>query len=360
MTTILFTRGVPAPESFPLQEIGEATQEALARHGKVALQYGPSTGFLPLREWIAERESVPIEQVLVGNGSLQIFEFLCWTRFKAGDVVLTEAPTYDRVLTMLRRHHVRPVGVRLEADGPDIDALEQAMEEHRPKAFYLIPDFQNPAGATCSGEKRRRIVELAEKHDVLLIEDGPYRPLRYRGKDEPSIRSLAPKLTVQMSSFSKLLGPGARVGWVVADGALLKAVAKVAEDTYICGANLAHAIAYEWCRAGKLAPQIERLKALYAPRLDACLAALAKYLPDAKTTKPEGGFFLSVTLPEGLTTSGVREAAVAQELQLADGEAFFPDGGGERFLRLPYCALTPDEIDEGVRRLAAAVKSLRK
>jgi DNA-binding transcriptional MocR family regulator len=146
---------------------------------------------------------------------------------------------------------------------------------------------------------------------------------------------------------------------MVGDAGKIAQIAKVAEDTYISPGYFAHGVTWEWCRRGLLPPQVDRLKALYAPRLDACLAALAKYLPDAATTKPEGGFFLSVTLPEGLTTSAVREAAVAQELQLADGEAFFPDGGGQRFLRLPYCALTPDEIDEGVRRLAAAVKSLR-
>ena len=162
-----------------------------------------------------------------------------------------------------------------------------------------------------------------------------------------------------MSSFSKLIGPGPRLGFMLGDSALLTKVAKVAEDTYISPNYLAHGIAYEWCRRGRLAPQIEKLKALYAPRLNACLAALEKYMPDAVATKPDGGFFLSVTLPAGVSTAAVRATATKRSLNLADGMAFFPEGGGERFLRLPYCALAPREIEDGIKRLADSVAEAR-
>jgi DNA-binding transcriptional MocR family regulator len=162
-----------------------------------------------------------------------------------------------------------------------------------------------------------------------------------------------------MSSFSKLIGPGPRLGFVLGEAGLIAKAAKVAEDTYISPNYLAHGIAYEWCRRGRLGPQIERLKALYAPRLSACLAALARYMPDAAATRPDGGFFLSVTLPPGVSTAAVRQTAAKRNLNLADGTAFFPEGGGERFLRLPYCALTPAEIDDGIQRLAAAVADAR-
>ncbi|HLF25050.1 MAG TPA: PLP-dependent aminotransferase family protein [Anaerolineae bacterium] len=355
---INFTRGVPATESFPIEDVMDAAVAALKQHGTTMLQYGPATGFTPFREWLAEWQGVEVDQVLTGNGSLQLIDFLCLRLLRPGDTVFTESPTYDRTLTLLRRRQAKIVGIPLEADGPDIAALEARLKAGAPKFFYLSPDFQNPSGVTCSGEKRRHIVELAEQYDFLLLEDAPYRPLRYRGQDEPTLFQLAPQHTVHMSSLSKLVGPGPRLGFLVANAELVIQLAKVAEDTYISPNFLAHGIAYEWCRRGLLGPQIERLKALYAPRLDACLAALDQHMPDTQATRPDGGFFLSVTLPEGVETRAVRAAAAKHQLNLADGLAFFPNGGGERFLRLPYCGLTPEEIEEGIKRLSETVKEL--
>ena len=178
-------------------------------------------------------------------------------------------------------------------------------------------------------------------------------------REEPTLFQLAPHRTLHMSSFSKLIGPGPRVGYMLGGPDLLAKLAKVAEDTYISPNYLSHGIAYEWCRRGLLPAQMEKLKALYAPRLDACLAALDRHLPEAQATRPEGGFFVSITLPEGVQTTAVRAAALQRHsLQLADGLAFFPDGGGERFLRLPFCALAPEEIKEGIHRLADTVHEL--
>jgi 2-aminoadipate transaminase len=356
--TINFTRGVPANESFPIDEVIEAAAAAFQSRGAPMLQYGPSLGFQPLRQWLAEWQGVAIERVLTGNGSLQLIEFLCSHLLKPGDVVFTESPTYDRTITLLRRHGARVIGIPLESDGPNIAALEKALTA-APKFFYLIPDFQNPAGATCSGEKRRRLAELAERHGFLIVEDAPYRLLRYRGREEPSLYSLAPERTLHMSSFTKLIAPGVRTGFMIGDPALIAKLAKVAEDTYISPGYVAQGITYEWCRRGLLPPQIERLKQLYAPRLDACLSAIDTYMPDAVATRPDGGFFISLTLPEGIQTTAVRLEAGKRGLNLADGLAFFPEGGGERFLRLPFCALTPAEVDEGVRRLAETVKAVR-
>ena len=359
MKPILFNRGIPAPESFGIDNVLRAARDVLGEHGPALMQYGPAAGFAPLREWLAAWQGVTAEQVLLGNGSLQLLEFLCLRLLQPGDRVLTESPTYDRTLTLLKRHGARVTGIPLHADGPDLDRLEAEIAQAPPKLFYTIPDFQNPSGATCSGEKRRRIAELAERHGFLVVEDAPYRQLRYRGVEERSLYSLAPERTIQMSSFSKLIGPGARVGFLIGPAELLKGIAKLAEDTYICPNNLAHGVAYEWCRRGLLPLQIERLKSLYAPRLDACLDALARHLPEAEATRPEGGFFVSVSLPEGISTTAVREKARARELQLADGTAFFPNGGGERFLRLPFCALTPAEIEDGIGRLGETVRELR-
>jgi DNA-binding transcriptional MocR family regulator len=162
-----------------------------------------------------------------------------------------------------------------------------------------------------------------------------------------------------MSSFTKLIAPGVRTGFMLGDAAVLGKLAKVAEDTYISPGYVAQGITYEWCRRGLLPPQIERLKKLYAPRLDACIAGLDKYMPEAETTRPDGGFFISVTLPADVTSTAVRAQAAQRGLNLADGLAFFPQGGGERFLRLPFCALTPAEVEDGVHRLADSVHAAR-
>ncbi len=355
LPVINFTRGVPALESFPIEAMIAASKSALENSGKVILQYGKAYGFMPLREWLAEWQGVPVDQVMTSNGSLQIIEFLSTHFLQPGDVVFTESPTYDRTLTTLRRHQAKVVGIPLQPDGPDMDALEAALARQIPKFFYIIPDFQNPSGATCSLAKRQKLVELADKHGFWLVEDAPYRPLRFRGEEQPSLFDLNPERTLHMLSFSKLIGPGPRVGILYGQPDVLQQLAKIAEDTYITPSLLAQGIVYEFLAGGNLPGQIEKLKALYAPRLQACLDALDTHLADAETTRPDGGFFLSVTLPEGVTTAKVREAAKAYNMNLADGQAFFPNGGGERFLRLPYCGMTPAEIEEGVKRLAASV-----
>jgi DNA-binding transcriptional MocR family regulator len=360
MNTINFTRGVPANESFPLEEVAAAAIDALKARGPAMLQYGPSAGFGPLREWIAGWQGVAVDRVLTGNGSLQLVEFLCLGLLKPGDVVFTEVPTYDRTITMLRRHGIKVVGIPLEADGPDMTALEAELTKQLPAFFYVIPDFQNPSGSTCSTVKRKRLAELAQLHGFLLVEDAPYRPLRYRGPEEPSLYSLAPENTLFMCSFTKLIAPGVRTGFMIGRPDIIARLAKVAEDTYISPGYLAQGITYEWCQRGLLQPQIERLKALYRPRLDACLAALDANMPGAVDARPDGGFFVSLTLPEGVLTSDVRAEAATRGLNLSDGLAFFPNGGGERFLRLPFCALTPAEIEEGVKRLADSVVAVKK
>jgi DNA-binding transcriptional MocR family regulator len=359
METINFTRGVPANESFPIDQLADAAASVLRSHGAQMLQYGPSRGFEPLRQWLAEWQGVNVDRVITSNGSLQLIDFLCVLMIEPGSLVFTESPSYDRTIGLLRRHGARVVGIPVESDGPDIDALERALRNEVPRFFYVIPDFQNPSGATCSGTKRRQIVEIAAAYGVLLVEDAPYRPLRYRGNEEPTLYELAPDRVLHMSSFTKLIAPGVRTGFMLGNPAIVAKLAKVAEDTYISPGYVGQAIAFEWCRRGLLPRQIERLKKLYAPRLDACLAGLDKYMPDAKATRPDGGFFVSLTLPEGVSTTAVRTYAATKALNLTDGLAFFPDGGGERFLRLPFCALSPSEIEEGVRRLAESVEATR-
>ncbi|MDQ7029887.1 MAG: PLP-dependent aminotransferase family protein [Ardenticatenia bacterium] len=300
-----------------------------------------------------------VDQVMVTNGSLQVLDFVGWALVEPGDTVYVEAPTYDRAITLFRRHRANVVGIPLHADGPDIEALEASLRRQPPKLFYVIVDFQNPSGATASLQKRRRLADLAEQHGFWLLEDAPYRPLRYRGEALPSLYELAPQRTLQLSSFTKQISPGVRVGYVVGDAAVLRRLAKVAEDTYITPNLIGQGIVYEFCRRGWLDPQLERLRALYGPRLEAVCEALRQELPQAEWVEPDGGFFVSVTLPAGVTSAALRQAASERGLVLSDGRGFFPTPAeGERFVRLPFCALTPEQLREGVRRLADALRAV--
>jgi 2-aminoadipate transaminase len=344
MNQIALTRGVPADESYPLEEVASCAQSVM-QDPKLALEamrYGTGYGFNPLRELLAAQYSVNADQVLVGNGSLSF-------------VVLVEAPTYDRTITLLKRHGLNVVDVHLEPDGVNLEAFEAAVKLHKPKIAYLIADFQNPSGACMSLEKRKRVLELADQYDFMVLEDAPYRVLRYKGSDVPSLFELNPARVMQMSSYTKQISPGVRVGTLVGDKTWMAKLAKAANDTYISGAFLGQATVYEFLRRGLLEPQLERLKALYGPRLERMAAQLrANGLTDF--LEPEGGFFLSVNLPEGSSMADLLERGKTVGLALTDGRGFFVNPkDGERFLRLPFCALSNQEIDEGMARVAKLV-----
>lgn len=353
---IRFTRGVPAVGSFPTERIIECSAQALRDHGDTLLQYHPVRGFFPLREVLADQVCVSVEQTLIGNGSIQILDSLTRALLEPGDTVLVERPTYDRTITTFRRAGMTVKGVMLEGDGPDLNELEAAVRSDSPKAFYTIPDFQNPSGVTTSVAKRQAILDLADCHGFYVIADAPYRLLRYTGEDVPGYRELNPERVIELSSFSKLLSPGIRVGWMVAGKEIVDRVASYAADTYISPSMLSHGVVYEFLRRGWMPENIERLKALYGPRLRAIIQALDEKLPEVSRSRPEGGFFLAATLPSGVPTKRARKLAPEEGLELSDGEGFFADGDGSRFLRLPFCALTEDEIEEAVARLARVVE----
>jgi 2-aminoadipate transaminase len=353
MQTIALTRGIPADESYPIAQVAECAQ-AVMNDPKLALEamrYGTGYGFNPLRELLAKQYGVASDQVLVGNGSLSFVDLL-GVVLEPGDTVLVESPTYDRTILLLKRHGLNVVSVPLEPDGVNITAFKKAVLESKPKLAYIIADFQNPSGATMSLEKRKAVLELAEAHNFMVLEDSPYRPLRYRGTSIPSLFDLNPARVMQMSSYTKQISPGIRVGTLVGDKTWLAKLAKAANDTYISGAFLGQATTFEFLNRGYLEPQLERLRQLYAPRLERMAAALRQNgLTDF--LEPDGGFFLSVNLPEGSSITELMSRASDAGLALTDGRGFFVNpADGDRFLRLPFCALTNEEIDEGMQRLA--------
>ena len=354
---ISFTRGVPAVESFATDKLQKCAQEVLKQDGDCLLQYGKGGGYPPLREWIAQRYGVSPEQVLVGQGSLQLLDMLVRVQLTIADKVFVEQPTYDRVLTIFRREGIGLEGIFLRDGLLDFDELEDKLRNGiMPKFFYLIPDFQNPSGAVMPLQDRKRLIELAKSYGFYLIEDGPYRQLRYYGEGLPSLFEMAPEKVIFMASFSKLIGPGLRVGFMILPQEMALKVKNFAEDTYINASYLNQAIVLEFIRRGWLAENLEDLKDLYRPRLDAILSALeTEFTRDAVWIKPEGGFFVGLNLNSDCKVPDDKEAKRAG-LALSDSRGFFL-ANGEQFIRLPFCALTPAQLQEGIRRLSRLVSS---
>lgn len=356
---IAFTRGVPATEAFPVEELGQCAADALTKHGSQVLQYGSFRGFRPLREYIAAEQGLQPDQVLLSQGALQIVDFIARSLITPGTTVLVEQPSYDRVIKILRRAGATVVGVPLEAGGMDLDACSSLIREHKPLLVYVISDFQNPSGTTMSEAKRRAFASMAEEHDLLVLEDIPYRRLRYAGDDVPTVQSMIPQRTIQLSSFSKLLSPGLRVGVAFGPQQYMDRLGKMAQDTYITPSLLPQATVFEFIDRGLLTPQIEKLHSLYRPRLSELLAALDAEMSDLGTwARPEGGFFVGVTLNKEVKAETLITKGLEAGIQLTNGRDFFADGRGDTFVRLPFCALTTKEIDAGITTLARVVRSL--
>jgi DNA-binding transcriptional MocR family regulator len=351
MSTISFARGVPAPECLPVEELADCARVALERDGRTILSYGSSSGYAPLREWIADRHGVAPERVFLTNGSLQGFVFLA-QRLAPGKRVLAELPTYDRPLKILRELGSDVELLACDDEGLDPDALEQALGSGPPPAFlYLIPTFQNPSGRTLSVERRSRIVELAREHDLLVLEDDPYGLVRYEGEALPSLFELSDGEVAYSSSFSKTIAPGLRVGWFVFPEALAREIEATATATYITPVLLGQATVNEFVRRGSFEPNLERVQGLLGARRDAMLAALDQDLPGIRTTRPEGGYFLWLELG-GVDASDLLVRAEEAGVTFVKGADF---GGAPDTARLAFSFVSLDEIRDGVARLAAAL-----
>jgi 2-aminoadipate transaminase len=351
VAVISFARGVPAPECLPVEALADCAKTALERDGRTILSYGSSSGYQPLREWIAARHDVDPSRVFVTNGSLQGFVFLA-RRLAPGKRVLVERPTYDRPLKILRELGAEVVGLHCDDEGLDPDALDDALGAgERPAFLYLIPTFQNPSGRTLSVERRRSIVELARAHDLLVLEDDPYGLVRFEGEPLPSLLELSGGATAYSSSFSKTIAPGIRVGWFVLPEALAQEIESTAVATYITPVLLGQATVHEFVTRGLFEPNLERVRGLIGKRRDAMLAALDRDLPNVRTTRPEGGYFLWLEL-DGADAGELLPRAEAAGVTFVKGTDF---GGEPDTLRLAYSFVSVDEIAEGVGKLAAAL-----
>ncbi|HEY2768544.1 MAG TPA: PLP-dependent aminotransferase family protein [Solirubrobacteraceae bacterium] len=362
-STISFARGAPSLDIIDVDGLRDAAERAFANDPAGTTAYGTAVGYARLRAWIAERHGVPIEHVMVTNGSMQADAFLFEELVREGDDVIVERPTYDRTLLSLRERGARVHQIQLLPDGIDTDALGELLAgtgsaAARPKLAHIIPNFQNPAGYTLSPEKRGALLALAAKHDFMVFEDDPYVALRFSGEMLPTMLSLDPERVVYASSFSKTVCPGIRVGYLVGPPQLIAAIVRRATNTYISPSMVAQSIVYEFCASGALERSIETVRTALAKRAKTLETALRQELPEAQFVTPEGGYFMWVTLPEGTDVGALEQAAKERGVVFVKGTDFLLEGG-ENTLRLAYSGVTPEEVQEGVVRLAAAVRSLQ-
>jgi DNA-binding transcriptional MocR family regulator len=353
---ISFARGAPALECLPVEELADCARKAVERDGSTILSYGPSSGYAPLRGLIAERHGVEAGRVLLTNGSLQGFVFLAQL-LAPGARVLVESPTYDRPLKILRELGADVVALPMDDEGLEPDALERELDAGPAPAFlYTIPTFQNPSGRTLATARRRRLAALVGERDLLVLEDDPYGLVRYEGEAPPSLFELeGGRRVAYSSSFSKTIAPGLRVGYFVLPTELERQLEAAATSTYITPVLLSQATVYEFLRRGSFEPNLERVCGLLRARRDAMLAVLERELTGLATwSRPEGGYFLWLDLPESVDAGALLARAEAAGVTFVKGTDF---GGPPSSARLAFSFASPAEIDDGVSRLAALLSA---
>lgn len=356
--------GLPAPELFPIDEYRRAFEWVLEADGASALQYGPSEGYRPLREFLAQRLSgfgmrCTADDVLITNGSQQALDLMGKLFLDPGDQIVVERPTYLGALQAFNQYQPRYAVVGMDDDGMCVDDLEHTLtREDRIKFIYAIPTFQNPTGRSMSLQRRRRLVELASKYGVPIVEDDPYGELRYEGEHLPTLKALdTTGCVIYLGTFSKILAPGLRLGWIVAAPEALEAFLHGKQPTDLHTGMAQQMATYEVCKNGFVDGQVERIKAFYKERRDVMLRALEEHFPsDAHFTRPAGGLFVWAELPRTVDTRALLIDAVRDKVAFVPGQGFHPDNTGTNTMRLNFSNVPPDQLREGVRRLGHAIQ----
>jgi 2-aminoadipate transaminase len=371
---ISFAGGLPAAEVFPVQRFQEACQKVLATNAGPALQYGATEGYEPLREMIARHMAryailATVENVLVTSGSQQALDLIGKLLINSGDRVLVEAPTYLGALQAFNGYGAQYLSVPIDDDGLRTELLEASLRLG-PKFMYILPNFQNPAGVTLSQERRHQLIGLADKYGIPIVEDDPYGQLRYEGEhlaplvvlDRENLRrdnGFSIGNVIYLSTFSKTLAPGLRLGWIVAPPKIISKLVQLKQAADLHTSTFAQCVAFEVARGGFLDQHVKLIRGVYRERRDVMLQALKEFFPPEVTwTRPQGGLFLWVTLPEGMDSQSLFQSALAENVAFVPGDSFYAGNGPEscRHLRLNFSYPNPEQIREGIRRLAVAVK----
>ena len=358
-----FAGGYPSASTFPLEDIKKTTAEVIDKYGAKAFQYGATQGVPELRNAVADRYSVPMERVQITSSSQQGIDVCARVLVNPGDVVLTSNPTYLGALQSFKSYRAKIVGVPHSSDIEEfrqeyVTALEQCKGSgDKVKFLYMIPDFQNPSGETLTLEERKVLVGLAEEYNFLIVEDSPYRELRYEGEDVPTMYSLAPDRVLLLGSFSKIFAPGFRLGWILAAPELLDKIYVCKQSLDLCPPIMDQYVAAEFLTSGRLDRNLKKSIALYKGKRDLLLSLLAKYMPEGVTwTRPEGGLFLFLTMPEGFDAVKFYDVALDNEVAYVAGTFFRTDGKGLNTMRMNFSFLDESRMEEGVRILADIVK----
>ncbi|PIE55106.1 MAG: aminotransferase [Dethiosulfovibrio peptidovorans] len=369
---ISFAGGMPAPEVFPVDKFYEGAH-VLKDHGKNLLQYGTTEGYPPLKEFLAsftaERmgRTVALDEMLLTTGSQQALELFASSMIDKGDVVITENPSYLAALTTFYNHGAQFVGIPTDESGMNVDLIPEAIEKARSegkhvKFIYTIVNFHNPGGATMSLARRKKLVEISHKLNVPIFEDDPYGYVRYEGEHLPSIFSFDDQGgTVYAGSFSKILAPGARIGWVTGDRKIIRKLVIFKQAADLCSSPICQSLVYEYCKKGYLSEHLPNIIANYRPKRDTMEACLKKYLAPHGITwvKPEGGFFFWLDMP-GIDCHDLFKRAVDKKVAFVVGTPFcVEEGAGVNKARLNFTFVQPDVIDEGVRRLGEAIEEMK-
>ena len=360
-----FAGGYPSADTFPLEDIRRATDIVIQKYGAKAFQYGATQGVPELRQVLSERYGVPLERIQVTTSSQQGIDVCTRVLVDPGDVILTSNPSYLGALQSFCSYRAEVVGVSHE---PDLDAFRKAYVEaieavlaagKKLKFLYMIPDFQNPSGETLSLEERLVLVELAEKYDFLIVEDSPYRELRYEGSDVPTIYSLSPDRALHLGSFSKILAPGFRIGWILGAPELLDMIYVCKQSLDLCPPIFDQYLAAELMGSGLLDANLVKSIALYKSKRDLLLSLLEEYMPEGVSwTHPEGGLFLFLTLPEGFDTIAFYDKALDAGVAYVAGSFFHVDRSMARnTMRMNFSFMTHQKITEGIKLLAGLIKS---
>ena len=346
-----FAGGYPNACTFPLEDIKEISARVLDRYGAQALQYGATQGVTQLREAVAKRYGVPVANVQISTSSQQGIDVCTRILADPGDVVLTSSPTYLGAIQSFKSYRCDIRAMRSwDETGCGVDAATLA----RAKFCYVIPDFQNPSGETMSIEEREALIELSRKYGFLIVEDSPYRELRYSGKEQPTIYSLAPERTLHLGSFSKVFAPGFRLGWIIGDEALLDKIYVCKQALDLCPPVLDQYIAAEFLSSGALDRNLKKSIAYYRDKRDYMLALLDKYMPEGvEWTRPEGGLFLFLTLPEEIDSVKLYDRALSAGVAYVAGSFFYPDGSHRNTMRLNFSFLDKDRMEDGIKILAS-------
>lgn len=365
---ISFGGGFPAPESFPVEDLKAVTQEVLDEEGALALQYGTTEGDDTLREVLAERYQamgchIFKHNVMITTASQQALEILSKIFIDRGDKIVCGLPSYLGGLSSFKSFGAESVGIQFDEYGMRSDLLKQALETlrrngERAKFIYVIPDFQNPAGITIPAERRNEIIELAREHDILIIEDSPYREIRFEGQDEPLMYSLDNTgQVITLGTFSKTFVPGFRIGWVVAHEDIIDKMVTAKQSADLCTSPFVQKIAARYMQKGLFEKNIRHIIADYREKRDVMLEAFRKYMPDGVTwTKPEGGLFLFLRLPEHMDTEQLFEKAIEKNVAYVMGGIFHCDDSGKNTMRLNFSYVSKEQNVEGVKRLAQVIK----